>query len=30
MPHSLSDLLIHAFFSTKDQRSILDEDLRSN
>jgi len=30
MPHSLADLLIHVFFSTKDQRPILDDDLRSN
>ena len=29
MPHSLADLLIHVFFSTKDQRPILD-DLRLN
>jgi hypothetical protein len=30
MPHSLTALLIHVFFSTKDQRPILDDDLRSN
>ena len=30
MPHSLADLLIHIFFSTKDQRPILDDDLRLN
>ena len=30
MPHSLADLLIHLFFSTKDQRLILDDDLRLN
>jgi hypothetical protein len=28
MPHSLADLLIDVFFSTKDQRPILDDDLR--
>jgi hypothetical protein len=27
MPHSLADLLIHVFFSTKDQRPILDDGL---
>jgi len=30
MPHSLADLLIHILFSTKDQRLILDDDLRPN
>jgi len=30
MPHSLADLLIHIFFSTKDQRPILDDDRRLN
>jgi len=30
LPPSLADLLIHLFFSTKDQRPILDDDLRSN
>jgi len=30
MPHSLADLLIHLFFSTKDQRPILDDDLGLN
>jgi len=30
MPHSHADLLIHVFFSTKDQRPILDDDLRLN
>jgi len=30
MPHSLADLLIHVLFSTKDQRPILDDDLRLN
>jgi len=30
MPHSLADLLIHVFFSTTDQRPILDDDLRLN
>jgi hypothetical protein len=30
MPHSRADLLIHVFFSTKDQRPILDDDLRLN
>jgi len=30
MPQSLADLLIHVFFSTKEQRPILDDDLRLN
>ena len=30
MPHSLADLLNHVFFLTKDQRPILDDDLRLN
>ena len=30
MPHSLADLLIHILFSTKDQRPILDDDLKLN
>ena len=30
MPHNLADLLIHVLFSTKDQRPILDDDLRLN
>jgi hypothetical protein len=30
MPHSLADLLIHPFFSRKDQPPILDDDLRLN
>jgi hypothetical protein len=30
MPHSLADLLIHVLFSTKDQRPILDDNLRLN
>ena len=30
MSHNLADLLIHVFCSTKDQRPILDDDLRLN
>ena len=30
MPNSLADLLIHVFFSTIDQRPILDDVLRLN
>ena len=30
MPRSLAELLIHVFFSTKDQRPILDDDLKLN
>jgi len=30
MPHSFAGLLIHVYFSRKDQRPILDDDLRLN